>query len=275
MTLLWFPQDASRAFRRQLEDKRAVIENNLLTGKQHLGAKNEGPSSLSSDTSESDGKNAKGLYWTNNKHKLVLFCLANDFQELNRGIRREVSRLSEHWIVLLRKAEEWHKQLDEMLPVRTILMISFLIKYWCKKVIQHSILFARKCSLTKKSPHYFLLFHSSRKFTRSKRALKQWCNVFMRQNANSLAWIKQTTLLVYQKTKFCCSGISSRWIEIMLNLSTTNLIISFLYFQIQSANLQPLQRMVEDINDQASDFTACNIALSTQILLRLEDINTR
>jgi len=45
--------------------------------------------------------------------------------------------------------------------------------------------------------------------------------------------------------------------------------------KIQSANLQPLQRMVEDINDQASDFTACNIALSTQILLRLEDINTR
>lgn len=33
--------------------------------------------------------------------------------------------------------------------------------------------------------------------------------------------------------------------------------------------------MVEDINDQASDFTACNVALSTQVLLRLEDINTR
>ena len=46
-------------------------------------------------------------------------------------------------------------------------------------------------------------------------------------------------------------------------------------FQIQSANLQPLQRMVEDINDQASDFTACNVVLSTQILSRLEDINTR
>ena len=51
-----FFQDASRAFRRQLEDKRAVIENNLLTGRQHLGANNEPPTSLSSDTSESDGK---------------------------------------------------------------------------------------------------------------------------------------------------------------------------------------------------------------------------
>ena len=33
--------------------------------------------------------------------------------------------------------------------------------------------------------------------------------------------------------------------------------------------------MVEDINDQASDFTANSVALSTQTLSRLEDINTR
>jgi hypothetical protein len=33
--------------------------------------------------------------------------------------------------------------------------------------------------------------------------------------------------------------------------------------------------MVEDINDQASDFTASNTALSGQTLSRLEDINTR
>ena len=29
-------QDETRAFKRQLEDKRAIIENNLLTGRQHL-----------------------------------------------------------------------------------------------------------------------------------------------------------------------------------------------------------------------------------------------
>ena len=33
--------------------------------------------------------------------------------------------------------------------------------------------------------------------------------------------------------------------------------------------------MVEDINDQASDFTANSVALSTPTLSRLEDINTR
>ena len=61
--LLWF-QDETRAFKRQLEDKRAIIENNLLTGRQHLqqaGATNSGlhmntnDNSISSDTSESDG----------------------------------------------------------------------------------------------------------------------------------------------------------------------------------------------------------------------------
>jgi len=54
--------------------------------------------------------------------KVFSFCaLVNDFQELNRGIRREITRLSEHWEILLRNAEEWHKQLDEMLPVRIFL----------------------------------------------------------------------------------------------------------------------------------------------------------
>ena len=49
----------------------------------------------------------------------------------------------------------------------------------------------------------------------------------------------------------------------------------FFFSQAFSGGLSPLQRVVEDINDQASDFTANNVALSRQILLRLEDINTR
>ena len=62
--VLFHFQDETRAFKRQLEDKRAIIENNLLTGRQHLqqaGATNSGlhmntnDNSISSDTSESDG----------------------------------------------------------------------------------------------------------------------------------------------------------------------------------------------------------------------------
>ena len=49
----------------------------------------------------------------------------------------------------------------------------------------------------------------------------------------------------------------------------------FYFLQAFSSSLAPVQRVVEDINDQASDFTANNVALSRQILQRLEDINTR
>ncbi len=51
----------------------------------------------------------------------------------------------------------------------------------------------------------------------------------------------------------------------------------FFFFpvQIYSGNLAPLQRLVEDTNDQASDFTANAVAMSRQTLSRLEDINTR
>ena len=68
--LNFFPfliQDETRTFRRHLEEKRAIIENNLLTGRQHLqsaaaaaaasgGNLNNGDHSMSSDTSESDGE---------------------------------------------------------------------------------------------------------------------------------------------------------------------------------------------------------------------------
>lgn len=50
-------QEASRVFRHQLDEKRALIENTLLTGRQHLGSVKESQTIISSDTSESDGIN--------------------------------------------------------------------------------------------------------------------------------------------------------------------------------------------------------------------------
>jgi hypothetical protein len=44
-------QDDHRAFRRQLEDKRPVVESNLLSGRQYIA--NEPPLS---DTSDSEGR---------------------------------------------------------------------------------------------------------------------------------------------------------------------------------------------------------------------------
>lgn len=43
--------------------------------------------------------------------------LATDFQELIRGIRMEVSNLSERWHALQARAEAWQKHLDKMVPV--------------------------------------------------------------------------------------------------------------------------------------------------------------
>ena len=37
--------------------------------------------------------------------------------ELNKGIRREVTRLSERWTALLVHATQWQAKLDDMLPV--------------------------------------------------------------------------------------------------------------------------------------------------------------
>ena len=37
--------------------------------------------------------------------------------ELNKGIRREVTRLSERWSALLVHVNQWQAKLDDMLPV--------------------------------------------------------------------------------------------------------------------------------------------------------------
>ena len=37
--------------------------------------------------------------------------------DLNKGIRREVTRLSERWSALLVHAGQWQAKLDDMLPV--------------------------------------------------------------------------------------------------------------------------------------------------------------
>lgn len=54
LTVWTFPcalQDDHRGFRRQLEDKRPIVENNLLSGRQYIA--NEPPLS---DTSDSEGE---------------------------------------------------------------------------------------------------------------------------------------------------------------------------------------------------------------------------
>lgn len=112
-------QDDHRAFRRQLEEKRPVVEGNLLSGRQYIA--NEPPLS---DTSDSEGERS-------------LIHLAGDFncvfeagrdldgdsrgyrtaeeqaRELTRCIRREVGKLSEKWNALIDRSDQWQRKLDD------------------------------------------------------------------------------------------------------------------------------------------------------------------
>ncbi|XP_066908769.1 dystrophin isoform X4 [Halyomorpha halys] len=88
-------QDDHRAFRRQLEDKKPVIESNLLSGRQYVA--NEPPLS---DTSDTEGEARYGNA---------------EARELTRCIRREVNKLSDKWNALIDRSARWHDTLDDTL----------------------------------------------------------------------------------------------------------------------------------------------------------------
>merc|ERR1719510_2453435 len=187
-------QDSARAFQRQLEEKRAIIENNLLTGRQHLDS-NSG--NLHNEATEgTEAANA-----------------SRNFNELNRAIRREVTRLSERWSNLLSQTDRWQRRLDEVLP---------------------------KVHTFQKSLEAVM-----QRLAEAERTQTALSNTTMAK-MNSGATATESEILFFRNQ-----------------------------LKMQSSCLSPLQRMVEDINDQASDFTASSVALSSSTLSRLEDINTR
>ncbi|XP_062714874.1 dystrophin, isoforms A/C/F/G/H isoform X7 [Aedes albopictus] len=92
--------DDHRAFRRQLEDKRPVVENNLLSGRQYVA--NEPPLS---DTSDSEAIDSESRYLSAEEQS----------RELTRSIRREVNKLSEQWNHLIDRSDNWKHRLDEFM----------------------------------------------------------------------------------------------------------------------------------------------------------------
>lgn len=75
-------QDDHKAFWRQLEDKRSVVDGNLMNGRQYVAQ----------DVDEQN-------------------------QELVRSIRREVGKLAEQWHSLLDRSEHWKRRLDDLVTV--------------------------------------------------------------------------------------------------------------------------------------------------------------
>lgn len=117
-------QDDHKAFRRQLEDKRPIVDSNLLSGRQFVA----------SEPPVSDASDSEGLL---QKHKVDLlidcqplflpsiafdadsrFASSEDqSRELTRSIRREVAKLSEQWNHLINRSDNWKHRLDEYMTV--------------------------------------------------------------------------------------------------------------------------------------------------------------
>ncbi|XP_075145730.1 dystrophin isoform X8 [Haematobia irritans] len=91
--------DDHKAFRRQLEDKRPIVESTLLSGRQYIAS--EPPVSDTSDTEAAHDSDSRYL------------TAEEQSRELTRSIRREVAKLSEQWNNLIDKSDNWKHRLDE------------------------------------------------------------------------------------------------------------------------------------------------------------------
>ncbi|XP_055379237.1 dystrophin-like [Condylostylus longicornis] len=109
-------KDDHKAFRRQLEDKRPVVESNLLSGRQYVAS--EPPVSDTSDTEAIDSESRYPSAEEQNR-------------ELTRSIRREVTKLSEQWNNLIDRSDHWKHRLDEYMTVSRLLLTVININY-CK-----------------------------------------------------------------------------------------------------------------------------------------------
>ncbi|KAG5680613.1 hypothetical protein PVAND_010107 [Polypedilum vanderplanki] len=94
--------DDHKAFRRQLEDKRPIVESNLLSGRQYVAS--EPPLS---DTSDSEAFDADSRF----------LSAEDQNRELTRSIRREVAKLTEQWNHLINRSDNWKHRLDEYMTV--------------------------------------------------------------------------------------------------------------------------------------------------------------
>ncbi|XP_070522710.1 dystrophin, isoforms A/C/F/G/H isoform X11 [Cardiocondyla obscurior] len=185
-------QDDHRGFRRQLEDKRPVVENNLLSGRQYIA--NEPPLS---DTSDSEA--GRELDGDSRGYRSA----EEQARELTRSIRREVNKLSEQWNALIERSDAWKRKLDDT---------------------------ANKICVFQKS-----LEDLSSRMAAAEAIQSGW------QNPNDA---NEASELLEQLQKF-------------------------------GERLVPIQRNIEDANDQASVFASSSVIVSHALLAKLEDLNTR
>ncbi|XP_032597642.1 dystrophin, isoforms A/C/F/G/H isoform X13 [Drosophila grimshawi] len=115
--------DDHKAFRRQLEDKRPIVESNLTSGRQYIAS--EAPISDTSDTEAPHDSDSR--YMTAEEQS----------RELARSIRREVGKLSEQWNNLIDRSDNWKHRLDEYMTTSSVSVVAqILITNTLKKMRQ-------------------------------------------------------------------------------------------------------------------------------------------
>ncbi|XP_017060706.1 dystrophin, isoforms A/C/F/G/H isoform X5 [Drosophila ficusphila] len=115
--------DDHKAFRRQLEDKRPIVESNLTSGRQYIA--NEAAVSDTSDTEANHDSDSRYM------------SAEEQSRELTRSIRREVGKLSEQWNNLIDRSDNWKHRLDEyMTPHSASVVSEILISNTLKKMRQ-------------------------------------------------------------------------------------------------------------------------------------------
>ncbi|XP_068153855.1 dystrophin, isoforms A/C/F/G/H isoform X6 [Drosophila tropicalis] len=106
--------DDHKAFRRQLEDKRPIVESNLTSGRQYIA--NEAAVSDTSDTEAAHDSDSRYM------------SAEEQSRELTRSIRREVGKLSEQWNNLIDRSDNWKHRLDEYMTTKSVSVVSDILK---------------------------------------------------------------------------------------------------------------------------------------------------
>ncbi|KAK0097092.1 hypothetical protein PV326_003328 [Microctonus aethiopoides] len=240
-------QDDHRGFRRQLEDKRPVIENNLLSGRQYIA--NEPPLS---DTSDSEGREHDG-------DSRSYRSTEEQTHELTRSIRREVNKLSEQWNALIARSDAWKGKLDDTTANRKIEVLS-----------RHSI-------MIKGNENEDENIQSNRNSQLSYNADLSMAEKFYYEVISSFE--QEEKMCIFQKALDDLSsrlasaeGIHNGWLN-PTDASEVNGMME--QMQKFGERLGPIERSIDETNDQANKFASNNVIVSHVLLSKLEDLNKR
>ena len=124
--------------------------------------------------------------------------------DLNKGIRREVTRLSERWSALLVHAGQWQAKLDDMLPVSNFKILKLHIGCMHYQTINFIFI-------------HFILNPFFRRCTLSRRAQRQFFKGLGKLKLVKKLW-RTLEILLELKTRSCFSEINSRCVKILQSI---------------------------------------------------------